>query len=353
MGRGQSPRRAEHSPLPQHPGPKPYNPENVALALQNYHDTYKKFPPANNVRPYSGTGAADNPMNGSVLFTNWAILILPYVEEQPLADLFDISPTSRVSDGNTPTDRNYQARGTELEVMLCPSDRGQGQRFRGRVGATMNSENWARGNYALNGFQFVPSVWHQRADPPGTPAFDNWNSGIGGINTSNSITKITDGTSKTIMLAEMRVGLSEIDPRGVWALGMCGSNYHCRHIWNGVNTINSCGGGDDDVYNASAIIADYGADNLRAECMLPDSSYSFSAQSVVRSVHVGGAFVALADASVRFISDFIEAGNMPSAAGPSYKIWSDAPGEPTNPQNFRVWQRLNVAGDGHQIGELD
>ena len=30
------------------------------------------------------------------------------------------------------------------------------------------------------------------------------------------------------MLAEMRVGLIRADRRGVWAMGMCGSNFHCR-----------------------------------------------------------------------------------------------------------------------------
>jgi hypothetical protein len=224
-----------------------------------------------------------------------------------------------------------------------------GQRFRGRLGATANSENWARGNYALNGFQFLPSAWKDRPDPPGTPAFDNWNSGIGGVNKANSLAKLTDGSSKTIALAEMRVGLSEIDPRGTWALGMCGSNFHCRHIWNGVNGPNSCNGFEDDVYNAAAIMAEYGLENYQTECMTAD--WTFSAQSTVRSTHPGGAYCALADGSVRFITDYIEAGNMPGAAGPSYKIYPGATGDPTNPNVFRTWQRLNIAGDGMSPAE--
>jgi prepilin-type N-terminal cleavage/methylation domain-containing protein len=313
--------------------------KNLALALHNYHDNYKTFPPAA-ICPFPKRNLSV--MDGSLLFSNWAIAILPNIEEQALHDLFDISTTRRISD-DAKDDRNYRARGTELPFMLCPSDQGQGRKFRGRLGGTLNSENWARGNYALNGFQSLPSDYDTMfASPPGGGAFDNWNSGIGGINKSNSIAKITDGTSKTIMLEEMRVGLSDIDSRGVWALGLCASNYHCRHIWNGVNVPNNCQG--EDLFNAAAIVA---ADGTAESCALPDPNpgWNYNAQSVVRSAHVGGVFVAMADGSVRFITDYIDTGTMPDAGSPA-KIYEGGKDDPTNPDKFRTWQRLHIAGDG-------
>lgn len=145
------------------------------------------------------------------------------------------------------------------------------------------------------------------------------------------------------MIAEMRQGLSESDPRGVWALGLCGSNFHCRHASNGVNTINECLPGLDDVIDDAQIIQDAGQATLEMECMLPSSGVNASAQSVVRSVHAGGAFAAMADGSVRFVSDFIQAGNV-GAGG-----YLGARPEDLLPSAFGVWQRLNVAADGMEF----
>ncbi len=331
------------------------NLKNLGLALHNYHDAHKTFPPAITQR-----SAGDDPRRDGRLYANWAILILPYIEEQALYDSFDLDPPARISDGDEPGENNYDERGTQLEIMLCPSDRGGSEPFTGSVTTynsgspgTAGAGNWARGNYGYNGFQFWVSTWSRNNEY--APYFDDWNSGVGGVNTSNSIARITDGTTKTIMLGEMRVGLSPRDRRGVWAMGMCGSSVHCRHIWNGTNSPNSCRDGDDDLLGYNDVIADVGASTLRQECMLPawTSANQGSAQSVMRSVHPGGVFVAMADGSVRFISDYIDTGTMPAAsslAGAKIGPTGNEDTDPTDPSVFRIWQRLNVARDGYEIG---
>jgi hypothetical protein len=118
-------------------------------------------------------------------------------------------------------------------------------------------------------------------------------------------------------------------------MGLVGSSIHWRHASNRVNSPNSCQDGDDDVRDASLIIQDVGTETLRQQCMLPDS-YNQSAQSVIRSVHPGGVHVALADASVRFISDFVESGAQADGVNP-------------DPAIFRTWQRINVSQDGYVI----
>ena len=55
----------------------------------------------------------------------WIESLLPYIEQQGLYDLFDLSVP--ITEGV----RNAQARGRRLGVMLCPSDPFDGTRFNG------------------------------------------------------------------------------------------------------------------------------------------------------------------------------------------------------------------------------
>ena len=211
--------------------------KNLGIAVLNYHDGHRRFPPLAEMP----SGGSFSMLDDKGLFNNWAIRILPYMEEQATYDLFDISNTKRVTDDPTKT-TNYIARGAEIGVMKCPSDSYNRVKFDGSGG------NWARGNYGMNGLQYWPSqFWRNDHElPPGSPQADiEFQLGVSGISDgvtdeSLKIAQVTDGTSKTIMLGEMRIGLSQRDRRGVWALGMCGSNWHCRHVGYGPN---SCGAG--------------------------------------------------------------------------------------------------------------
>ena len=304
------------------------NLKNLALALHSFHDVHDEFPPAMTLRE----GKMDNPLNDSRLFWNWAILVLPHIEQQAVFDAFQIDDLQRTSD-----DINRQPRGTELTLMLCSSDIGFGNRFQGSGG------NWARGNYGLNAFQYWPNAWLWREISTERGDRYDFNIGVGGISDGDikqtvGIREIVDGTTHTILLGEMRVGLSDRDRRGVWAMGLCGSNFHCRHA---AQPPNSCGGYDDDVFGVSDIIEDVGDAKLQQECMHPDSGVDASGQSVVRSLHPGGANVAMADASVRFISDFIETGAISGGAM--------VEPEDSVPELFLTWQRLNVSKDGMAV----
>jgi prepilin-type N-terminal cleavage/methylation domain-containing protein len=312
------------------------NLRNIALAVLNFHDTRGHIPVPTSVRP----GTNDTVLQDSRLFSNWAIETLPYLEQQALFDSFVIDPLTRLTDA-----KNYDARGRELDVMLCPSDLGRGEPFQGSQG------NWARGNYGMNAFQFWPNLELSKTmrGESSDPASDwvEFNIGMGGVTGPvMTISKIADGSSNTIMLAEMRVGLSPRDRRGVWAMGMCGSNFHCRHASNLVNAPNSCGPGEDDVMGVADIIADVGESTLLTECMLPSKGVDLSGQSGVRSLHPGGVLVAMADGGVHFIGDFIDAGNV---GGNAYL--GQYP-EDVREDNFRVWQRLNVSADGMLTGTL-
>jgi hypothetical protein len=152
--------------------------------------------------------------------------------------------------------------------------------------------------------------------------------------------QITDGTSHTIAIGELRTGRSAKDRRGVWAMQMVGSNLLMQHGANYGIGPNDCQPGTDDIRDNEAIIAENGPDSLRAECMLPfsSSSWNVSAQVAARSKHAGGIYAAMCDGSVQYISDFIDAGQQTE-------------GLRCNEAVFGVWQRLNCPDDGYVIND--
>lgn len=314
------------------------NLKNLGLGLLNYHDARKVF-------PASATVPAANmePLKFNRIFGSWIIDLLPYIEQASLQDQITINATTRMSD---PV--NEPARTTELSLMLCPSDVGLGNAF-----VESDGGRWARGNYGLNAHQYWPNISLNRQaiglDSGTMTQYLDYNLGLGGFAITGvggpdmSIGKMTDGTTNTILLGEMRVGFLPGDRRGVWAMGLCGSNYHCRHASNGVNAPNSCGSGEDDVDRIKDMVGLEQLEAMKTECM--HAADVDSGQSVMRSVHPGGIFVALADGSARFISDFIQPGNV----GYGAFIGADDPNG-NSPQirqeNFGVWQRINIAKDG-------
>ncbi|MEQ8848707.1 DUF1559 domain-containing protein [Botrimarina sp.] len=322
------------------------NVKNLALAMHNYHDSYGSFPAAAEFpSPSELAGATGlSPLTGRALFENWVIRILPYLEEQPLSDLFDIRPTNRVSD-DANGDRNAVARATELGVMLCPSDGANGAPF-----VDSDGFSWARGNYGLNAVHYWPNrFWRetkQRVSNDPDAADYSFQIGLSGFSDGDtdqslSIAKITDGTSKTLMIAELRAGVNEQDRRGVWAMAQCASSFHCRHM---NRPPNDCEPNQDDVFGGPDLANNLGAGALNQQCMGVDASVDASGQSAVRSQHPGGVVAAMADGSVRFITDFIESGDFGEAVG-------EVLAEQTNDLRFRTWQRLNVARDSYSVSE--
>jgi prepilin-type N-terminal cleavage/methylation domain-containing protein len=320
------------------------NLKNIALALQNYHDAKKEFPAAFIYPDVKDLPSAKGftPLADNLLFWNWATEILPYVEEGDLADSFQIETLQRLYDSKN--DVNKEERGIELPVMLCPSDNGRGNFFQGSGG------NWARGNYGYNAIQFWPgSNWKNFYQIDSYREFLIFNIGMGGFDNGEysqvmDIKQITDGTTHTIMLAEMRVGIDERDRRGVWAMGMCASNLHCRHAGH---AINDCAGSRDDILGGTQFASELTA--LNAQCMGVDTNVNASGQSTVKSQHPGGALVAMVDGSVLFLGDFIDFGAItPGEIGEC--IGCPPPNKDMiDPEYFRVWQRLNISRDDYAL----
>jgi prepilin-type processing-associated H-X9-DG protein len=275
-------------------------------------------------------------------------MALPFWEQQQLQESFAFSnPASSgpiVSRSATPVylndtayPQNLAAINTSLDIFLCPSDRGREIPFVG-----VNGESWARGNYAINGplhaAQDFLDIQRQSSRPELLQVPTWMMQGVADVNESISIRQITDGTSQTILLGELRVGVDSVDPRGVWALGLIGSSVHADHASNWVSGINDCTPGGDDLWRANELVQRVGAETLEGECMSVFSTGQYSNQSVVRSNHPGGAFCAFVDGHVSLISEYVEGGAFVGS-------WQPVGYKNNYPDSFLTWQRLVLSSD--------
>lgn len=302
------------------------NIKQLCLALQHHHGVKGEFPPSIQFSETlvaamgDGEGLAMNPRYGP----NWAILVLPYLEEEPLYDRFDLTvPIS------FPV--NQEARGTALSVMLCPTDKGNIEPY----GWGADQQGWARGNYGANAAQ-----WHF---PFGLVAPNylewwrkDWVRGVMGANIAVDLANITDGTSHTIMLAELRIGLASVDRRGTWAMGAPGASSIWAHSSDDSKGPNSCIPDGDNIWGAPQIIAEVGYQVLLEQCMSVAAGWNFSTQAAPRSLHAGGIQVGFVDGSARFISDYIE---------------TRTGGVNIEERYFGTWERLTSSADGQVIDQ--
>jgi prepilin-type processing-associated H-X9-DG protein len=229
--------------------------------------------------------------------------------------------------------------------MLCPSDTFNRIPFNGSTspsGLTSNLGNfsWARGDYAANGgLGFMSFNELGYTDPNGQDFGDGggagWNSrwcrGVMGANVSLRIDDIKDGTSNTILVGEIRAGVTTFDPRGIWAMsGGCPSALWADGFLGDDNGPNSNQILADDVLSCTDIwTAVGGGTNLATMGMACSTGNWPNWQQTIRSLHSSGANTCFADGSVHYISDFIQTG--------------------TSANPLSVWDRLSLSNDGQAI----
>lgn len=304
------------------------NLKQIALALHNYHNTYKIFPPSSVWRP--GDAADIQRLNNPNLRENWVILILPFLEQQALRDAFDLSRP-------IPDPVNERPRSMMLSVMLCPSDAYNRTPYNGSP--YNQGGNWARGNYAANAALGKMTVnghtGYGGTESAATDASPGWRHplirGVMGANTSVAIDEIRDGTSQTILVGEIRAGVAPIDPRGVWAMsGGCPSALWAHGYIGDANGPNAPYLNADDTNGCNDTRAAVGGAERLAQMGMPCAEGSRpNYQQAARSMHPGGVHAAVADGSVHFISNYVQTG--------------------VSQSNLGVWDRLNLSADGLPI----
>jgi prepilin-type N-terminal cleavage/methylation domain-containing protein len=321
----------------------------VALALLNYEQQNKVFPPG------ALADAGEEPNATLKYRPNWIILILPQLDHAAIYRTFAFNasdPAVRnactagvagsgyyVSD---PDDAkrgifNATARAAEIPSLLCPADgKNAPIHFEGAIAG--EAGGWARGNVACNNGQYYygngnlgyGATAHSEGASPQNGWTDPAFRGVMGVNGHEiGIGEITDGTSATILLGEVRSGVTVGDRRGVWAMGGPGSSMMvcCGGVGDD-NGPNACNPYKDDVWGAAP-------SQHTKECM-STRPQTWNNQSTARSAHPGGVNFALADASVHFLVDTIE------TTGPR--------GSPDGSTSAAaVWDFLITSADGQRI----
>ena len=204
----------------------------IGLALQTYHDAHRILPPALLWSP-AGEPLGDGKVpvgfidrlalglgpSKDTVYANWLILVLPFIEEHTTHGLYD--PSVPISNS-----RNAKIRETSVPLFSCPSDayNAADRRFeRGKAKGILDN-HYARGNYAMNG---GPADNCKKGSTdckdgffaPGDFLKSNWQvwgPGAGGVNRGMRLSEFTDGLSSTVAVDEIRAGIHELDPRGVW-----------------------------------------------------------------------------------------------------------------------------------------
>jgi prepilin-type N-terminal cleavage/methylation domain-containing protein len=294
------------------------NLKQLGLALMNFEGTYNKLPMAGQV-PWARKGGDDAHMDFTGPFgPNWAVMILPYLEQGPLYTLANVlsfpGVTVGTPTGSPPAGVNgngwRSVVGTSVPAFICPSEANNATPFfNASVPGAANG--WARGNYGVaagyEDYDHVSggAVYVSSQNPAKAAGLSS--SAVMCSNYGARLADVTDGTSNTIMLAELRAGLSSDDPRGCWALGFPGASVinAGRGAYN-PSPNNLLGGtaadGGDELQNGAV----YCTPAAAAKGMGCTTSGTLMTSAMSRSMHIGGVQTCHVDGSVHFVSNGID-----------------------------------------------
>ena len=181
------------------------NLKQLALAVQNYHDTFQCFP----------FGKGPNYMAidpNAPVYARWSVLsqILPFLEQKPLFDSINFALPPDVPDlggggmgdmmpaYTSPNGSNATATRVTISAFICPSDAGG---VSGSSGSTCYSSN--EGSWLCDACEATPSTVAPGVYPQG-PFYNLSCVRLSGI---------TDGTSQTALFSERRRGQGTPNPK--------------------------------------------------------------------------------------------------------------------------------------------
>jgi len=271
------------------------NLKQIGLALHNYHDVHTTLPPG-------------HIMNGacSRQYGSWVVGLLPFVDQQNLRTLY-VDTTDWWQALNQP------ARAVTVQAFLCPSDIGVeifnttlDFGFRGNYAANVGIGEYKRDRCA--------SASAQVDLKPAAAFFTN---------SSKKLRDITDGTSNTAAICEIRK-VNGNDSRGALFADTGTNLYSHRYPPN------------TSVFDVTERCVSQ--PEMKLGCTAGGSGGTFNISA--RSVHTGGVHILLFDGAVRFVSDNVDAG--PTTPDTTTGLYDTA----------HVWKALSTLNSGEIIGDF-
>ncbi len=251
------------------------NLKQLGLAMHNYHDTHRVFPPGYVDERGSGGTIADNEPHWS-----WTAMILPFVEQGPLFDQINVGSSPRVVMANA---SNLQAMGNPIASFRCPSDAGA-PLVQSNLGQRVIDSNGTDVGTAVMNYVGVNNSRNIRRTSGSNPASNAV--GLFFRDSRTSFRDITDGTSNTLLVGERawKVRTTPI---------FAGSLFVLRDM---------NAGGPAEAHGDQGMLGAMGSTitSINGNPATQGNRQMFASQ------HDGGAQFVLADGSVRFISENID-----------------------------------------------
>jgi prepilin-type N-terminal cleavage/methylation domain-containing protein/prepilin-type processing-associated H-X9-DG protein len=288
----------------------------LALAVHNYHDANGAFP-AGNIYRANSKGQFD-------YYETWAILLLPYIEQDNLYKLWDPTVPNAISDAASP--RMATLRQSLVKTYNCPSDPNP---FTPSFPASGPSSQSGLGIplYMPSSYRAVAgTTFGGRNGKPGAPSdaggdanwddtgngqtqwlmanFPQWrgvmhsvqigaNGSNGPVGNAEKITSISDGTSNTLLVGEY-VTRTTINRRTFWAYAYTSYNLS-----------------DNTIAQSRTMIPDFDLCTVTP----PTTNGSNQCKRAWGSFHSGNINFAFSDGSVRSISQNIDMNTVFPALG--------------------------------------
>ncbi len=239
------------------------NLKQIGLAVHAYHDTFGAFPHGNINRTAGNCPGMEEPVQSySTRFGNWLIALLPYVEQTPLYDRYDLR-------FNNESPRNRPVREASVPVYVCPSDFDTGTPTIPASGpARYVGAKYMPGSYRAvtgrsdDGYNFLDSEMmfeYQRKSRGAIHIVGVWKFSC------ESFRDVLDGNTNTLLVGESSTrtapqyrtfwaypfayySLSAVtaQPRTLWGdyercveAGGAGGEFPCRRSWGGLHPAGS------------------------------------------------------------------------------------------------------------------
>lgn len=268
------------------------NLKQLGLALHNYEQVAKQFPPgaiylgAPGSAPGVSPPATENGRDGNFGAT-WVTMLLPYFEQKTLADKYDSRLLARTGNATTP---NSMVTQTIIPTLVCPSIGQITVNWR----LTQDFDGFAKGTYGActgAGRMLVMADFNNRALKG---AFHPW------ARFGAAMADMRDGTSNVIITSEIVPTNNGGDGRGAW--GYFSGPLFCGTAISGGATRYFTPNSKD--YDCAPYASNDTTAQILNERDNPDETQNGGQGA--RSYHPGGVLAGIGDASVRFVSETID-----------------------------------------------